>query len=185
MKNSKLADGTSLALSFVALLVALVAWRAAARASVSTAAEEGRNDSGTEWLRGTTGERFQEVERQLRGLDVAMMEIGYRFGELYFAGEDGNWDYAKYQTQKIETALQLALVRRPKRAESAAPFLSEDLRAVLEVVERQDASAFPGVMERLRTACMKCHLRENVPYFTVELPETRLSTIRRAASPER
>ena len=34
-------------------------------------------------------------------------------------------------------------------------------------------------MERLRTACMKCHADENVPYFTVELPEQHLSPIRR------
>jgi hypothetical protein len=176
MKNSKVAEGASLAFSVAALGVALIAWRAAERASVS---------NGTEWLRGADGERFQEVERQLRGLDVAMMEVSYRFVELHFAGQDGNWDYAKYQTQKIETALQLALVRRPKRAESAAPFLNEDLPAVLEVVERRDAEAFPDVMERLRTACMKCHVRENLPYFVVELPEVRLSTIRGTRLPER
>ena len=176
MKNSKLAGGASLAFSVAALGVALVTWRAAERASVS---------NGAEWLRGAEGEKFQEVERQLRGLDVAMVEVSYRFVELHFAGQDGNWDYAKYQTQKIETALELALVRRPKRAESAAPFLNEDLPAVLEVVERRDAEAFPDVMERLRTACMKCHVRENVPYFVVELPEVRLSTIRGAPSLER
>ena len=185
MKSWKLVDGASLALSVVALVMALVSWRAAERASIATAADDGRTDSGTEWLRGTTGERFQEVERQLRGLDVAMVEIGYRFGELYFAGLDGNWDYARYQTQKIETALRLALVRRPKREESARPFLNEDLRVALEVVERKDAGTFPDVMERLRTACMKCHVRENVPYFVVEFPEVRLSTIRGALSPER
>jgi hypothetical protein len=164
-----------LAAAIAAVVLSWMALGAARRAAGPEGAE-------TEWLRGTTGEKLQEVERQLRGLDVAMIEVGYRFAELYFAGQDGNWDYAKYQTEKIGTALERALVRRPKRAASAAPFLNEDLPAVMEVVERRDAAAFLPAMERFRTACMECHVRENVPYFTVELPEARLSSIRPAPS---
>jgi hypothetical protein len=69
------------------------------------------------------------VEKQFRGLDVAMIEIGYRFGELYWAGQDRNWDYAKYQADKVRLALELALEQvrtacaRCHVAESA-PFLT-------------------------------------------------------------
>jgi len=180
MVPSKLLSWVSLAVSISAVVLALVAWEVAKRASRSPGIDPDRNGSATEWLNGATGERFQEVERQLRGLDVAMMEIGYRFSELYFAGKEGNWEYAKYQADKIETALRLALVRRPKRVASAEPFLKEDLLAVKEVIERRDGDAFMPVMDRLRTACMKCHVAEQVPYFTVELPDSRLSTIRAA-----
>lgn len=51
-----------------------------------------------------------------------MVEVGYRFTELYFAGKEHNWDYAKYQAEKIEVALRLGLERRPKRAQSAQFF---------------------------------------------------------------
>jgi hypothetical protein len=33
-------------------------------------------------------------------------------------------------------------------------------------------------MDRLRSACMKCHVSEEVPYFTVRDPDRRLTSIR-------
>jgi len=179
MVQLKLLTWVSLAVAISAAVVALVALGMAKRATPSRTDPDG-DGSAAEWLTGTTGERFQVVERQLRGLDVAMVEIGYRFSELYFAGSDRNWEYAKYQVDKIDTALRLALVRRPLRAASAEPFLNEDLPPVKEVIERRDGEAFLPIMDRLRTACMTCHVAEQVPHFTVELPENRLSTIRAA-----
>jgi hypothetical protein len=118
------------------------------------------------------------VEAQLRGLDVAMLEIGHRFGELHFAGQDRNWDYAKYQADKVRLALDLALERRPKRAASAQPFLNEDLPALVRAIEARDASAYRDAMDRLRAGCMRCHVAESVPFFTVLFPESRVSVIR-------
>jgi hypothetical protein len=140
-------------------------------------ATEARSSPGN-WLRGTTDERFQQVERQLRGFDKTMVEVGYRFTELYFAGQDQNWEYAKYQLEKLETALRLGFERRPKRAASGQSFLREALPAMQEVVEKADSELFRAEIERLRSACMNCHVLEEVPYFTVELPERRLSPIR-------
>lgn len=61
------------------------------------------------WLKGTTDEKLAQIEKHLRGLDVAMAEIGYRYGELHHAAKERNWDYAKYQTEKIDLAMRLAL----------------------------------------------------------------------------
>lgn len=138
----------------------------------------GEHPSQGGWLQGTTDERFQQVERQLRGFDKTMVEVGYRFTELYFAGQDQNWDYAQYQLEKLETALRLGLERRPKRAASAQSFLVKSLPEMQEVVEKADSNRFQAEIERLRSACMNCHVLEEVPYFTVELPEHRLSPIR-------
>jgi hypothetical protein len=147
--------------------------------SVDTASRStiGEHSLQGSWLQGTTDERFQQIERQLRGFDKTMVEVGYRFTELYFAGQDQNWDYAQYQIEKLETALRLGLERRPKRAASAQSFFSESLPAMQEVVEKADSELFQAEIERLRSACMNCHVLEEVPYFTVELPEHRLSPI--------
>ena len=52
------------------------------------------------WLvQGSSDERFVKIASQLRGFDVAMVETGYRYGELYWAGRDENYDYARYQLQ--------------------------------------------------------------------------------------
>lgn len=174
MRENRLA-GTALALAAIACVLAVVSWRMG-RAERSPAANPAATSG--DWLKGTSDEQIRTVEKQLRGLDVAMVEIGYRFTELHFAGKDGNWDYAKYQTEKIDLALRLALERRPKRARSSQPFLNDDLPAVQQAVTSRDRNSFDQAMARLRASCMECHAMENVPYFTVDLPDRRLSPIR-------
>ena len=175
--------GKAQTVAVVALMVALgacafaaLAWRQSR--GLASAGDGHAALTENEWLIGPAGAQLHTVERQLRGLDVTMAEIGYRFTELYYAGLDGNWDYASYQAQKIDLALRLALERRPKRAQSSQPFLDEDLPFVSETIKTRDPAKFRQAMDRLRTGCMKCHTNENVPYFTVELPDHRLSSIR-------
>src|SRR3989338_3032980 len=73
-----------------------------------------------DWLsNGSYDERFEKVSKHLRGFDMAMAETGYRYVELFWAGRDQNFDYAKYQIEKIEVAIKNGLERRPKRAASA------------------------------------------------------------------
>lgn len=130
------------------------------------------------WLEGDTATKFDTVAGQLRGLDVAMMETGYRYTELYFAGADGNWDYAKYQTDKLRTTLETALVRRPKRAESAQEYLNEALPAVHEAIAAHDSAAFNRAFTQLTAACNTCHEAEKVASFIVKPPRARLAPIR-------
>ena len=130
------------------------------------------------WIRGSTDEKLYQLENQLRGFDMAMVETGYRFTELTFAGKDRNWPYAKYQVEKIEKTIRLGLERRPKRAASAQPFLKEDLPAMMQAVAKHDPAAFAEGIGRLRAACVKCHVAEKVPHFAVEFPEHRASPIR-------
>jgi len=130
------------------------------------------------WIRGNADERFARIEAHLRGLDVAMAEIGYRYTELHFAVQDRNWDYADYQMGKIELALRLAVERRPKRASSATAFLTDDWPAVQAGVRSRRPDSAEEALGRLRAACMRCHASEQVPYFTLDVPEHRLSPIR-------
>ena len=175
LKNEKVAF-LALTAAIAASVLAILSWQRG-RTPVAPGDNHSPMPSG-EWLKGTTSDRLRAIEKHLRGLDVAMAEIGYRFTELYFAGQDGNWDYAKYQAEKIELALRLAVERRPKRRASAQPFLDEDLPFVRQAIQRRDRAGFDRAMERLRSACMKCHNKEDVPYFTVELPERRISPVR-------
>ena len=158
-------------LSLLALIVAVAAL-------TLTFVGRGTPTANGDWLRGTPREQTPILEKHLRGLDVAMFEIGYRFTEIYFAGQDRNWDYAKYHAEKIDLALRLALERRPKRGPSSQPFLNEALPVVMKAIESQDQAQFYEAMERLRSSCMKCHTDEQVPHFTVEFPEHRLAPIR-------
>src|SRR5688572_2717458 len=113
MKGLKNIAVIALALSIIACLLTGAIWWNTRRSGKS------ESQQNATWLQGTPSEKFTQVERHLRGLDQAMAEIGYRYGELLVAGKERNWAYAKYQTEKMDLALRLALERRPKRAPSA------------------------------------------------------------------
>lgn len=181
-------------LAAVAMFVAVVAciltaalwWRVQQNTSGDRSESPGGDNADTPmpgptgdgWLKGTAEDKFSQVEKQLRGLDKTMVEVGYRFTELYFAGKEHNWDYARYQAEKIDIAIRLGLERRPKRAQSAQFFLTEEIPAVFKAIESKDDRIFLQSMDRLRSSCMKCHNLEKVPYFTVEFPEHHLSPVR-------
>ena len=120
------------------------------------------------WLTGTIEERLAQIERHLRGLDVSMAEIGYRYDELLMASKYRNWDYAKYQTEKIELSLRLALERRPKRVKSATPFLEESIPPVLNAIQNRNSEQLDLAIGQLRSGCIECHRAENVLYMGQE-----------------
>lgn len=125
------------------------------------------------WLKGTDDEKFAQIEKHFRGLDVTMAEIGYRYGELHHAAKERNWEYAKYQTEKIDLSLRLALERRPKRAASSQAFLNEDLPAVDRAIKSQNAAQMDRAMEQLHTSCIACHRSENVLHFRTSVERIR------------
>lgn len=130
---------------------------------------------GAAWLlAGTADERFARVAKHLRGFDVAMVETGYRYGELYWAGQDENWDYAKYQLEKIRTAVANGVERRPKRARSALA-LEMALVNVEEAITRRDAPLFRTRFDALTSTCNTCHEQERVPFVHVRPPSVRAS----------
>lgn len=129
------------------------------------------------WLQGSDAQRWEQTARQFRGLDQAMVEIGYRYGELAWAGKDQNWDYAAYQLEKIQLTLELALERRPKRRASAEVFLRQGLPAMQAVIKQRDAAGFPPALTAFTARCNACHVQEQVAFFKVAPPAHRLSPI--------
>jgi hypothetical protein len=130
-----------------------------------------------DWIQGSSEERFELVSKHLRGLDMAMVETGYRYSELYWAGRDRNWEFAAYQLDKIRYTLELGLERRPKRAASAQVFLAAALPQMKEAIERKDAEFFNQRFTAFTAACNTCHAMEKVAFMQVAPPRQRLSPI--------
>jgi len=128
------------------------------------------------WLRGSVDERLETVAAQLGGFGMTMMEVGYRYGQLYFAGDDENWDYARYQVDEIEVAMANGLQRRPARAASAA-MLNPALDKVKVAVGAGDPDAFEDAFETLTIACNTCHKAEKVSFIHVAPPEHRVGPV--------
>lgn len=131
------------------------------------------------WLSGDESEKFEKIAGQLRGFDMAMVEVGYRYQELFWAGNDGNWDYARYQTEKIRTALENGFQRKPKRKKSATHFMSYVLPQMEKAIDSRDTAVFNEAIGMLTSHCNSCHTMEKVPFFTVKTPEMRQSPIRK------
>ena len=117
--------------------------------------------------------KFDTVAKHLRGMDMAMVEIGYRYNELYWAGKDSNWEYATYQLDKIRTALENGLERRPKRAKSAEVFLADALPSVREAIQKQDGDLFRQRFTTLTANCNTCHALEAMGFVSVSVPKSR------------
>jgi hypothetical protein len=130
------------------------------------------------WIHGDSSERWTTVARQLRGLDVAMVEMGYRYQELYWAGVDSNWEYADYQLTKMKLSLENALERRPKRRSSAEQLFLPLLDEMKGAGARKGRIGFEEAFARLTAACNSCHVAERVANFHVDQPADRPSPIR-------
>lgn len=130
------------------------------------------------WIRGDSNQRWTTVARQLRGLDVAMVEIGYRYQELHWAGVESNWEYAGYQLKKIDLALENALERRPKRRGSAEALFGPSLEEMKQAIALKQRAGFAQAFAGMTAACNSCHVAEGVASFHVEAPTDRPSPIR-------
>lgn len=137
---------------------------------------------GPTWISGEREEQRLQLEKHLRGFDVAMMEVGHRYIDLYWAGQDANWEAAAYELQKMRLAIENGLERRPKRAASARPFLAGPLAAVDEAVAARDPQRFAARFQDLTVGCNGCHADEQVGFFEIRPPESRVSPIRRGGA---
>lgn len=146
-------------------------------ASGNTASNDAAGVPADSWLQGSVDERLQTVADQLGGFGATMIEVGHRYGELYFAGQDRNWGYAGHQIEEIEVAMELGLQRRPSRAANAA-MLDPALEAVETAIDARDAAAFDSAFAHLTATCNACHLAEDVRFIHVVTPTHRTSAIR-------
>jgi len=162
--------------------LAFVAALAVAGCAERTADKTPTAQPADTWLRGTVDERFALVDKHLRGFDVAMVETGYRYGELYWGARDRNWDYATYQLQKIETAIANGIERRPKRAASAR-MVDEPIARVRVAIEQRDGAALDDAFTALTATCNACHVAEKVAFVHVAPPTERHSPVTPPESP--
>jgi hypothetical protein len=130
------------------------------------------------WLNGSEESRWNTVADQFAGFSHTMMEVQYRYQELYWAGVDNNWDFAAYHVEHIEEALEAGIQRRPAREKSAMEFMEHELEIMEAAVESKDAVKFEEAFEIFRTGCNGCHVKEKVSFIYVDKPEVRNSTIR-------
>lgn len=131
----------------------------------------------SEWLGSTPQEMINTTEEQFQGFSRTMWEVTYRYQELYWAGQDQNWEYAEYQREHIEEAIEQGLIRRPARAASSGQFLNRVLPQMKNVIESEDKAAFAEAFDLMTIQCNTCHQMEDVAFMRVKTPTVRTSII--------
>lgn len=124
--------------------------------------------------------RFKLLQRQLRGFDQPMWEVGERFERLHTALGRGNYPLASYHWEKIRTAIENGIAKRPARSANAEALF---LKPVWSDVDTDFKSADPArawaAFERAKVACQSCHEAEKVshmndqPLFDLAAPAAR------------
>ncbi len=130
------------------------------------------------WLKGDTNEKLDEVAHQLGGFSRTMVEVGYRYSELYWAGQDENWKYADHQIEHIIEAMEDGLKRRPERKASSHEFMEEVLPAMEDLVQKGDKTEFLEGFKSLTASCNHCHNQEGEEFIVIREPEIRTSPVR-------
>ena len=137
--------------------------------------------TSSEWLVETNSSnaKFQKIQKQFRGFDQAMVEVGGRFSTFYFAIKDKNYPLANYQLDKIKKAIENGIERRPARkANSQTMFLETQYLSMKKALEKKDEKLIAKEYEQTKRVCNACHVAERVPFIEVIDPAYRWQPIR-------
>ena len=127
----------------------------------------------------TDEQKFKAIQKQLRGFDLAMVEVGYRFNGFYFAIKDKNYDLAHYQWDKINKAITNGVQRRPaRRSNSETFFLDSQYKTMKAALNKKDERRIRQEYEQTKQLCNTCHAAERVPFIEVVDPKQRWQPIR-------
>lgn len=135
---------------------------------VSVYAQDQGQGTSNNWITDapSDAERFQRIQKYLRGFDEAMHEVGERYEKIHEALEAENYDLALYHWDKIKLTIENGYMKRPARKANAEAIL---LDATWEKTKKAFASrdkeqAWQG-FELARSACMAFHHAEKVGYI--------------------
>jgi hypothetical protein len=130
------------------------------------------------WLKGDKEHFVEAIERQFDGFSRSMVEVHYRYDELYWAGQDQNWEYADYQLEHIVEAIEKGFERRPARKENSLDFLGAPTDLLQQAIDAKNLDQFNQAFIMYNAACQSCHIKEEVAFIKTIVPDKRLGHTR-------
>lgn len=114
-------------------------------------------------------DRARLLQKQLRGFDQPMLEVGERYRSFKEALGRGNYDLAAYQWRKIRITIENGIEKRPGRAENARQvFLDATWDEVRTGVESRNLAKASAAYELANSSCQACHVAEQVDYVNAQ-----------------
>ena len=122
-----------------------------------------------------------------------MVDVGYHFGNLWFAADRQNWPLAGYYLDQTRSCLKWAVQIQPVRTTKSGATV--DLNGILQAVdntmlteiekaiENKDAAGFKTAYRRTIEGCFACHSACEKPFLRVQVPDAPSATIINFSAP--
>lgn len=146
-------------------------------ASAACAQDAGDDDKSEVESLKTDVERLKSI---VPGQAVAMTQVAYNFGNLWFAAHAENWPLAQFYFNETRTRLRWAMRITPVRRISTGELALEPLLKALEsnqlatlerAVADHDLKRFESAYTDVMGTCHGCHAASEKPYLRLRVPE--------------
>lgn len=111
--------------------------------------------------------KVKNLVKVMPGASDIMLQMGERYKNLYWAGEQKKWKFAEYQVEEMEALINTLIITRPKRAKTAKEFLATGFSQFHEAIEHQDWARFEKAFQHMRTECMTCHAKNDHSFIVL------------------
>ena len=123
---------------------------------------------------------IEQLKGRLPSQSHAMMDVGYHFTNLWFAGRSKNWPLAQFYLNETRSHLRWAVRIIPIRR---IPGGEIDLRGLLEALDsagladigkaiaNKNTEGFTSAYRHALEGCYSCHKASDKPYLRPRIPE--------------
>ena len=134
---------------------------------------------GDDWRhRAPAEEKIERLVKVMPGTSNLMLQMGERYRNLYWAARLGQWEFAAYQAEEMESLIRTLTVTRPGKRETAEHFLEKAFPMIEEAAASRDWNRFQKGFLKLREACMECHARNDHAFIVLpKNPKTASSPV--------
>ena len=127
-------------------------------------AETGNDD----WRKtGSNEEKLNNIVEVIPSAADIMFQMGERYRNLYWAGKQGKWEFAQYQTEEMQRLVKTLIITSPKRADTAKVFLRDAFDGYGKAIKNKDWGKFQNAFESMRQRCMACHIQNEHAYVVL------------------
>jgi len=124
-----------------------------------------------------TDQKIEKLVKVMPGAATLMIEMGFRYQNLYWAAKQGKWEFSAYQREEMEDLLKTLMITRPKRAKTAEVFLKTGFAGLEPALKTRDGRRFEAGFETMRQACMTCHAQNAHAFIELPLPKRAFSPV--------
>ena len=101
--------------------------------------------------------RVSAVEALSPGLGEFMMAFQTHIAKVWYAGENGNWDLAKFENGEIEEGMDGAKASRPPAAPMMDGFVAGPMADLDKAIAAKDKTQFEAAYKEVVQGCNSCH----------------------------